>query len=93
MKEFIDKAELYREIEAIESTVRRAVFQRESKAAELNVITRIKYLVADFPSLEPYDMNILQDWYQNSIDSSEPPIWTDEHLEELIQDFYLLPTD
>lgn len=33
----------------------------------------------------------LQDWYQNSIDGEVPPIWTDEHLNELTKDFYIIP--
>ena len=33
----------------------------------------------------------LGDWYQQSIDETQPPIWTDEHLDELYNDFYLIP--
>ena len=33
----------------------------------------------------------LQSWYQDSVDESKPPIWTDEHIEELYKDFYLIP--
>ena len=33
----------------------------------------------------------LTDWYQQSIDETNPPIWTDEHLDELYNDFYLIP--
>lgn len=32
----------------------------------------------------------LYDWYQASIDNTIPPIWTDEHIEELFKDFYLV---
>lgn len=32
----------------------------------------------------------LYDWYQASIDNTKPPIWTDEHIEELFKDFYLI---
>ena len=35
----------------------------------------------------------LSDWYQNSIDDTKPPIWTDEHLEELTNDFIVIPKD
>lgn len=35
----------------------------------------------------------LSDWYQNSIDNTVPPIWTDEHLEELTNDFIIIPKD
>lgn len=37
------------------------------------------------------DRGYLQDWYQQSIDETQPPIWTDEHLDELDNDFYLIP--
>ena len=33
----------------------------------------------------------LQDWYQQSIDETQPPVWTDDHLNELSKDFWLLP--
>lgn len=37
------------------------------------------------------DMSYLQNWYQDSIDQTKEPIWTDQHLEELFNDFYLIP--
>lgn len=37
------------------------------------------------------DMSYLQNWYQDSIDETKAPIWTDQHLEELFNDFYLIP--
>ena len=37
------------------------------------------------------DMGYLQDWYQNSIDATQEPVWTDKHLEELFEDFWLIP--
>lgn len=33
----------------------------------------------------------LQCWYQDSIDNTKPPIWTDKHIDELFHDFYLIP--
>ena len=33
----------------------------------------------------------LTNWYQTSVDITEPPVWTDEHLYELNEDFYLIP--
>ena len=33
----------------------------------------------------------LSDWYISSIDNTETPIWTDEHIEELCRDFWLIP--
>ena len=36
-------------------------------------------------------MAYLQNWYQDSIDETKEPTWTDKHLEELFGDFYLIP--
>ena len=40
-----------------------------------------------------YDYATLSCWYQSSIDETHPPIWTDEHLDELLNDFYVIPND
>lgn len=42
---------------------------------------------------EAYEYADLTCWYQDSIDNTVPPIWTDEHLEELLNDFYVIPKD
>lgn len=34
---------------------------------------------------------VLENWYQDSINEEIEPIWTDKHLDELFNDFYLLP--
>lgn len=39
------------------------------------------------------DIGYLGDWYQSSIDTTVPPVWTDEHLEELCKDFIVIPKD
>lgn len=38
-------------------------------------------------------MNYLHSWYQCSVDETQEPIWTDKHIEELFNDFYLIPKD
>lgn len=38
------------------------------------------------------DEGLLQDWYQSSVDESNP-VWTDEHISELTNDFYVIPKD
>jgi hypothetical protein len=41
-----------------------------------------------------YDYNTLECWYQDSLlNPNSPPVWTNEHLEELLNDFYLIPKD
>lgn len=47
-----------------------------------------EYLCKD----EAYEYHDLACWYQSSVDDA-PPIWTDEHLEELLNDFYVIPKD
>lgn len=37
------------------------------------------------------DIGYVSDWYQSSIDDTKPPVWTDEHIEELLKDFILIP--
>lgn len=36
---------------------------------------------------------ILQDWYIHSVNPDDPPQWTDEHIEELCKDFYVIPKE
>lgn len=33
----------------------------------------------------------ISDWYQASVFEDEPPVWTDEHIDELHKDFLLIP--
>jgi hypothetical protein len=40
---------------------------------------------------EAVDEGFLQDWYMNAINEEEPPIWTEEHIYELTQDFIIIP--
>lgn len=35
----------------------------------------------------------LQNWYQDSVLNSDSPVWTDEHIDELYGDFYLIPKE
>lgn len=35
----------------------------------------------------------LQDWYQNSVLETDTPVWTDEHIAEMVGDFYLIPRE
>lgn len=45
-------------------------------------------LLSTLPIGEAY----LTDWYINSVDDSEP-VWTESHIEELMNDFYLIPKE
>lgn len=33
----------------------------------------------------------LIDWYLNSIENATPPVWTEEHISELCNDFIVIP--
>lgn len=35
----------------------------------------------------------LQNWYIDSVDESSGPAWTEEHIAELCQDFYIIPKE
>ena len=55
--------------------------------AGLFLTKEIKEYINEFAVSRGY----LGDWYQQSIDETQPPIWTDTHLDELYEDFYLIP--
>ena len=42
---------------------------------------------------DPIDRAYLSDWYINSVSESDIPVWTEEHLDELFNDFYLIPKE
>ncbi len=48
-----------------------------------------KYIDAE----EALDEGTLQDWYLNSIDNTAPPVWTEEHIYELCNDFIVIPKE
>ena len=39
------------------------------------------------------DIGYLSDWYINSVCDTYNPIWTEEHLSELVGDFYCIPKE
>lgn len=39
------------------------------------------------------DEGFLQNWYQDSVLETDTPVWTDEHIAEMIGDFYLIPRE
>lgn len=40
-----------------------------------------------------YDDATLTDRYISSVDDDSAPVWTDEHIYELLSDFYVIPKD
>lgn len=39
------------------------------------------------------DKSTLYDWYVTSVKQTDTPVWTGEHIEELLNDFYIIPKD
>lgn len=41
----------------------------------------------------PISYSDLSDWYISSVNQDDSPVWTEEHIEELFNDFYLIPKE
>ena len=54
-----------------------------------NALTQIASYIRD-NEREEVDLCYLIQWYISCVDSSEP-VWTEEHLKELLKDFILIP--
>ena len=54
----------------------------------MGAVSEKKYLDSD----TAYNAGTLSDWYISSVDNSDP-IWTDAHIDELVNDFYVIPKD
>lgn len=39
------------------------------------------------------DKSTLYDWYVTSVTQKDTPVWTGEHIEELLNDFYVIPKE
>lgn len=49
--------------------------------------------IQEFIKNNAVDEGFLQDWYQNSVLETDTLVWTDEHIEEVVGDFYLIPKE
>lgn len=43
--------------------------------------------------VQPVDKGYLIDWYISSVSEEDSPVWTEEHIEELCHDFYVIPKE
>lgn len=50
-----------------------------------------KTKIIDFIKKFQVSEGFLQDWYIHSVDNSKNPVWTEEHITELFNDFILIP--
>lgn len=73
----------------------------EYNEAWQDALDRAEGAIGNLPSAQPDGEYIsrqavtesdLIDWYINSVDESEP-VWTEEHIHELFNDFYLIPKE
>lgn len=44
-----------------------------------------------FLKREAHTEGDLRDWYQHSVDRTADPVWTDKHIEEVVNDYWLIP--
>ena len=44
-----------------------------------------------FLEKESHDEGDLEQWYIHSVIPTDPPVWTEAHLKELVQDYWLIP--
>lgn len=42
---------------------------------------------------EAMDESTLYDWYVTSVKQTDTPVWTGEYIEELLNDFYVIPKE
>lgn len=102
MAQYIDKSALVTEIERRRKQIPKDETDKTLKTVygnEAFVLTELLSFIDTLDTLETkevdleeaVEMSYLQNWYQDSIDETKEPIWTDKHLEELYEDFYLIP--
>lgn len=48
--------------------------------------------IKEYLERESYDHATLADWYISSV-GNESPVWTEEHIDELLNDFYVIPRE
>lgn len=48
-------------------------------------------LIEDTPTFNGVGYGYLANWYISSVSDEDKPVWTDEHIEELLGDFVLIP--
>ena len=47
--------------------------------------------VETYGNRTPVDKSYLYDWYIHSVSEDDAPVWTEEHIDELIKDFECYP--
>ena len=70
----------------------RDIYYYEWKTLEADLINK-DYIPKDKIRENSWTKGELEDFYINSVDNTKNPIWTEEHIEELISDFYIIPKE
>ena len=60
---------------------------------EQNVRDIIAYTVKNTVESLSWKEGTVNDWYIKSCYPDDTPVWTDEHIEEVCRDFYLIPKE
>lgn len=64
--------------------------EKKAKAGDLAAWMDILGRHRAFLEKESHDAGDLEEWYIASVVETDPPVWTREHLEELVQDYWLI---
>ena len=54
-------------------------------------LDRMRWHVKTYGNRTPVDKSYLYDWYIHSVSEDDPPVWTEEHIDELMKDFECYP--
>lgn len=54
-------------------------------------LDRMRWHVEMFGNRLPVDEGYLYDWYIHSVSEDDTPVWTEEHIDELMKDFECYP--
>ena len=65
----------------------------ENLEIENDILREAKQEVAKEIFEQAFDYPTLADWYISSVNDKDTPVWTDEHIEELLNDFYVIPKE
>ena len=65
----------------------------KSMIGDLAGFNTIGRLLDEVPSIETVSLPYLMNRYINSVGDNDEPIWTEAHLKELMNDFYLIPRE
>lgn len=63
----------------------------ESEQSITEWLDRMRWHVETYGNRTPVDEGYLYDWYIASVSEDDTPVWTEEHIDELMEDFECYP--